>query len=160
MGFLKAALCLFMGLVAFVNAVPISEDGLQLINVASPGLNMSGKYSHSLKYLHVPSGSLTVPIDPNLASTFGYDPSFEWHSYSMVQSWMGKDKVTVGNVIGQDLYDNIYEILDYSCPATGGEGHCSLIAPNGRNSFWSKCLRSWPADIVHCKFSRDSCNRH
>jgi hypothetical protein len=42
MQFLKAALCLFMGLVAFVNAVPISEDSLQPINVANPGLNMSG----------------------------------------------------------------------------------------------------------------------
>jgi hypothetical protein len=48
--FFKVIFCLFIGLVAFVNAVPISEDGLQRLDVDLPGLNMSGKSSYSLLF--------------------------------------------------------------------------------------------------------------
>jgi hypothetical protein len=102
----------------------------------------------------IPSDLLTVPIGPNLATTLGYDPSYDWHHYSMVQAWMGKAKSTVGTVIGQDLYNQIYKMLDDSCPATGGEGHCAVTKPNGRTDIVTKCIRNWPADIVDCKLSK------
>jgi hypothetical protein len=47
MQFFKAVLCLFIGLLAFVDAVPISDDGLQRINVDLPGLNVSGMFNPS-----------------------------------------------------------------------------------------------------------------
>jgi hypothetical protein len=48
--FLKAIFCLFIGLVAFINAVPISEDDLQRLDVDIPGLNISGTSSCSLLF--------------------------------------------------------------------------------------------------------------
>jgi hypothetical protein len=78
----------------------------------------------------------------------------------MVQAWMGKAKSTVGTVIGQDLYNQIYKMLDDSCPATGGSGHCAVTKPNGRTDIVTKCIRNWPADIVDCKLSKDSRKKH
>jgi hypothetical protein len=45
MMFLKAIFYLFIGFVAFINAVPISEDDLQRLDVNIPGLNISGTSS-------------------------------------------------------------------------------------------------------------------
>ena len=46
-----------------VTAVPLSEDGLELFN-----LNLTNR-----------------PAPGGNASAAGYDPSFEWHDYSMTQ---------------------------------------------------------------------------
>jgi hypothetical protein len=48
--FLKGIFCLYIGLVAFINAVPISEDDLQRLDVNILGLNMSGTSSCSLLF--------------------------------------------------------------------------------------------------------------
>jgi hypothetical protein len=101
-------------------------------------------------------------MDPNLATTLGYDPSYDWFHYSMVQAWMGKAKVTVGSLTGQPLYDAVFKALDQSCPATagGGEGHCLISKTNGYTDLYSKCLWTWPAGIVSCNFLNIPCESH
>jgi hypothetical protein len=37
-------LVLTIGLVALVNAAPLSEDGLELLNITLPNQNMTGKF--------------------------------------------------------------------------------------------------------------------
>lgn len=77
----------------------------------------------------------------------GYDPSLEYHDYSTVQIWMGKDKVTVGDTVGQDLYNAVYGALDRNCPARNGPSGCHGIKDA---NFESRCMKAWPALTVPC----------
>ncbi|KAF1921582.1 hypothetical protein BDU57DRAFT_489495 [Ampelomyces quisqualis] len=45
----------------------------------------------------------------------GDDPSFDYHDYSLIQTWVGKDKVTVGTVIGPQLYSIVWDLLNVGC---------------------------------------------
>jgi hypothetical protein len=81
-------------------------------------------------------------------SAQGYDPSVDYHNYCTAQVWIGKKKVTVGDVIGLALYKEVYAALDRNCPARPGAGGCSGIK---NANFKSTCMRRWPTDTVECK---------
>jgi hypothetical protein len=139
-----------IGLVALVNAIPVSEDGLERVTLQDR--NMSGKYSHSADYMNTFLSNKFF-IDPDTASTLGYDPSFDYHDYSMVQAWMGKSKVTVGTVTGTELFNEVYKALDESCPSTGVWGHCGLNGINPKGEIRAKChLPSGASGVISCEF--------
>lgn len=84
-----------------------------------------------------------------------YDPSEDWHDYSMTQVWLGKKGVTVGNLVGFPLYTRISTLLNMACPEgpTNGRKDCYS---GMRQTFQSLCLEKLPSDTVKCKFLRSS----
>jgi hypothetical protein len=118
--FLHLLVGFVIGLAAFANAVPLSEDGLQFLNSTTSGLNMSGKRYYTLGPQNLSSQSLKLSIDPDLTRTLGFDPSYDYHDYSTVQVWMGKRMVTVGSMTGDELYDTVSNLLHNNCRSTGG----------------------------------------
>jgi hypothetical protein len=54
----------------------------------------------------------------------GWDPSFCYWYTSTVQVWVGKDKVTVGDAIGADLYVKVWGMLDQACPSDTHNAEC------------------------------------
>jgi hypothetical protein len=133
---------LLLSFIVVVHAVPVNGNGLDLLNVTLSGGNMTSTSPPPL----CPS-PLTSPTDFNMSTIQGYDPSFEWHDYSMVQLWMGKDKVTVGDTTGQDLYNIVSSLLDKNCPSSSSWGICNHI-PNAE--FTGRCLKKWPSLTVDC----------
>ncbi|KAH7408817.1 hypothetical protein DE146DRAFT_777474 [Phaeosphaeria sp. MPI-PUGE-AT-0046c] len=100
--------------------------------------------------------NITIPSsphntsDPAIAGSLGYDPSEDWHDYSTAQVWMGKAKVTVGNLVGFPLYSRISSLLNQACPegAQNGRVDCN---PSMRLSFESQCLLKLPSDTNLCE---------
>jgi hypothetical protein len=89
-------------------------------------------------------------IDPDLVNTLGYDPSFDYHEYSMVQAWMGKDKTTVGSLTGNELFIKVKKALEESCPATNGAGHCAIYGTNPKGELRSSCEKSG-GGVISCE---------
>lgn len=98
-----------------------------------------------------------APVDEGLKAvnislpvkTAGYDPSFEYHDYSTVQIWMGKDKRTVGTMVGSDLYDRVWKLLDHGCPYNTPHNTCHSL-PSGLLTFESRCMVTPPAGATDC----------
>jgi hypothetical protein len=60
---------------------------------------------------------------------------------------MGKDKVTVGDMTGSDLYGAVYSALDRGCPADSPYGRCHSI----KNANWkSQCVINFPGLFDDC----------
>jgi hypothetical protein len=88
-----------------------------------------------------------------MASTLGYDPSFDHHDYSMVQAWMGKAKVQVGDLTGNNLFWAVRNALLESCPSfPNGNGHCSTDWPEPKGEIRSHCTKK-DGSTIPCKFS-------
>jgi hypothetical protein len=149
--FLHFLVGLAIGLAAFVNAVPPSEDSINLLNSTS-GLNMTGKHCYYSTPQNLSSQLLNVLIDSDLATTLGYDPSYDYHDYSTVQAWMGKKMVTVGSMTGDELSKTVASLLHKNCRSTGGWGQCGGHPTNAE--FQSKCMVQWPGKTTECMSSR------
>lgn len=112
----------------------------------------------TLAYLNALSSNFSTDPTSNVStahtdSSLGYDPSFDWHAYSTLQAWMGKDKVTVGSMVGKELFKTVWHLLDKNCPASMKWGICDHI-PNAE--FQSKCMLQWPAKTTTCKYLKSN----
>ncbi|KAH3995324.1 hypothetical protein HBH98_145100 [Parastagonospora nodorum] len=114
-------LFLTIGLIALVSAAPLSEDGLELLDITLPNRNMTAE---------------------------GYDPSFDYFDYSTIQIWMGKDKVSVGTMTGADLYKTVYALLDRRCSPNNNRD-CNGVQ-FGTFTFTSRCIVHWPGGVENC----------
>jgi hypothetical protein len=56
--------------------------------------------------------------------------------------------VTVGDAVGQELYDKVYGALDRNCPARNGPSGCHGIK---NANFESRCMKTFPALATDCK---------
>lgn len=65
---------------------------------------------------------------------------------------MGKDKVTVGDLVGRKLYEKVYELMDRACPDNKWHG-CHDVKTA---QFQSRCMVRWPALIGSCKYPPSS----
>ena len=63
---------------------------------------------------------------------------------------MGKDKVTVGDLVGPKLYETVYELLDRGCPSNKWNA-CHDVKTA---QFQSRCMVRWPALIEPCMYPR------
>ncbi|KAH7078768.1 hypothetical protein BKA63DRAFT_591488 [Paraphoma chrysanthemicola] len=92
----------------------------------------------------------SAPVDSNNTLTINttaaaaYDPSREYHTYSTVQIWMGKNKAAVGDTIGFALYDTVWRMLEQHCP--GGPNTCSLNSNPGV-CFKTNTLSKYPYPV-------------
>ncbi|KAF2025603.1 hypothetical protein EK21DRAFT_26998, partial [Setomelanomma holmii] len=75
----------------------------------------------------------------------GYDPSKEYHDYSTVQIWVGKNKAGVGDVIGPILYRTIWGLLNDYCPHNGDK--CTLNNRDKWPCFKTHTLGVWPYPV-------------
>ncbi|OAK97414.1 hypothetical protein IQ06DRAFT_380108 [Phaeosphaeriaceae sp. SRC1lsM3a] len=93
--------------------------------------------------------ALTHPIIDNstVSIASNEDPSWDWHDYSTVQAWLGTRQVTLGSMVGYDLYQTVWSLLDKNCPASTKWGNCGGV-PNAE--FQSRCMDRWPAGLVDC----------
>ncbi|CAO2652875.1 Nn.00g022860.m01.CDS01 [Neocucurbitaria sp. VM-36] len=68
-----------------------------------------------------------VTIDtnvPTFGDTTGYDPSHDYHGYAVVEVWIGRSPVNVGNVYGPDLYNVVHRIPEQECGHSDVGGKC------------------------------------
>ncbi|KAH7076313.1 hypothetical protein FB567DRAFT_596919 [Paraphoma chrysanthemicola] len=114
-----------LGLTALINAAPTAEDGVNehnfdLLNITLPSINMS------------------VMAD---------NPWNTWHDSSVAQVWLGKNRQAVGTMVGSDIYDRMWQLLDQACPAGSKFNEC--VNPQ-YVQFESRCLKTWPGGTIPC----------
>ncbi|KAJ4986535.1 hypothetical protein SVAN01_07971 [Stagonosporopsis vannaccii] len=113
--FIGLALCLS----SFVDAVPALV--VEAITAAIGDTDPRSAY-HAL--------NVTFADNTNIIEARGYDHSTEWQGYALVEVWTGGDQrrpVNWGNVRGSKLSDQVFRLLDTSCPweSTDANGACS-----------------------------------
>lgn len=147
-----ALLCMILGLAALVStgavAPPSSADGLVRADIVLPrDLNTSDESKPFSIYYSARPATDSILKFPDTAIALGYDPSTEWHDYSTVQVWMGKDRTTVGNKVGFPLYTQISSLLYQACRESDLRDGYDDCDPTWL-SFDSICLDEYPDKTV------------
>ncbi|KAH7073295.1 hypothetical protein FB567DRAFT_611516 [Paraphoma chrysanthemicola] len=99
-------------------------------------------YFASIVY-STPLGSNNT-LTANTTTAAAYDPSREYHDYSTVQIWMGKNKAAVGDTVGPALYDIVWRMLEQHCPV--GPNKCNLNSKPGL-CFMTNTLGKYPYPV-------------
>ena len=61
--------------------------------------------------------SNTLLLTPAPDKNPAYDvETFKYHGYGLVEAWIGRDAVNIGDMFGSQLYDTMFKRLAQDCP--------------------------------------------
>lgn len=75
--------------------------------------------------MNISRGSFRKILNTHSGNAEGLDPSFEYFDYTLLQIWVGKAKVSVGDITGSVLYGTVYGILNGVCPPNIKDAICN-----------------------------------